>query len=641
MKKLLVLFMIIVFICSLVGCNTQSEIEEVETENSYFESEEELDVDDEVELQDESVDEEEPMELLNLNDTLLIDWYESFDNEPIEFLGMYENTFYVIVKSVFYDAILCSYDCETKEVQEIAKYFDLDRDYNFAEGYIIFYACTDEKGNNLEFMSYDCEDKNLVICSEPEFSFLNKGYGMDYLTLFNYEVFMIPLNDKIILRNPELGFHAYFDLKTGEVNSLSTSMLTNLSFEDGYFSGEYYVGNFSFMTYDPHNMDCFYYTYFTNSTFMIYRYNLSTNEDEQIYCEEYSSGYNSIAIVNDTIFLADDSAIYLVSENTATKIYLDNYSVLNPGNIMPLEWSYGSGTVFKENSTDILILKEDGTIIDIVEFLGNDDVVIKDINDYDYVLDGIIQNENSVQVDGYFYFDYFEQGDDSGVVISCIPVPKEAEYLYCKSESSDEETIFTSYFYIEQEDFENMNSYGLEYFENNFTELKTGVYEIPSNYYIMFFNSMGDYSSESSDSIDNTVVETDEIVITETIKDILNSTFIELYPSDCPELLFERNGGVAFMYQDFVLEFPISEPQEPVYLTADITCLLSGQDSYTYQELQEILGDVLKTDYNYADCAFVLSMEIDGYTLTFGQSYETYYDNLDDAVITQFRIKNN
>lgn len=424
---------------------------------------------------------------LDIMDSLVLDWDNIFEEQPRMFLGMVDNTLYFVLEDELYGSCLYSYDFDTKESKEIAKYYNLECDYNLTDDYLVFFAASDEKGQQMRLMSYSIKDQ--IITVAPAFYLDSSLNGRQEMDLSEQKIDLgIIIDNKLYFQIDDYYIVYSFDLQKNVFEVIADRTVNN-SMELDYKSSVPEC-----ITFDDFDKTCLYYTSNLHYTVMnesatypdyydefnLYKYDIASGTSQKIVSlkMDESEWVCGVSVVNGSIFLQYISGdIYQLKDNTETKVFDGASCIMTMENRMPKEAYSETGTAY-QNDACVLLLNGTG-VVSYMDYSTLGVGSFTDIKNGDmYFYDTLEIEGNTVW--GWWSLDYAKDDGEDSATVWYIPCP--GKYICSDYENiSDNKTLITSYFFVTKEDFKDYPPY-----ENKANDLPTGIYAIPSTeFYIM------------------------------------------------------------------------------------------------------------------------------------------------------------
>lgn len=411
---------------------------------------------------------------LNIKDSLVLDWDSTFKGQPKEFLGIVDNTLYFVLEDELYDSCLYSYNFDTKENKEIARYFQLSKGYHIAENYIIFFAAQDEKGEKIKLMSYNIKNNKTNVTPDLTYSDMGSEKTRDWNE--NEINLNVVVNDKLYFQLASVVYSLdlqqnVFDIivdKT-ETHSEETSSGTSIP---------------EFVTFDQFDKSHIYYTFNLRHTsdsnyydeFNLYKYDIASKTKEKVVSlktdNSSSENIQGLSVVNGNVFVQYDSGdIYQVSDNTETKVYAGPSVDLALENMLSEEAYSEIGTAFQEENA-VLVINKAG-IVSYTDYSTLDVSSLVDIKYGDMFYYATLEIEGKT-VSGCWFYDHSRGEESINATLSYIPCA--GRYIYSNYENvSDDKALVTSYFFVTKENFEDNPLY-----KDKVNDLPSGIYAVTS-----------------------------------------------------------------------------------------------------------------------------------------------------------------
>lgn len=412
-----------------------------------------------------------------INDTLLLDWNSEFDKEPSKILGIAKNKIFFTLEDELYENCLYSYNFDTKESKQLAKYFQLENDYNLSENFLLFFAATDEKGEQIELMS--CNIESLAVSIAPQLSITENGEEktVSWKNISENFSLRIVLNDSLYFQFCERIYsynlkENYFTIVTDittqpEGIALANRQALQLTFDN--------IDKTLYYAYDIQHVSENGYDY-ENDEYVIYQFNPTSSTVKNVATLKTTSYIENMAVVNGNIFLQDSNYdIYQIIDNTEKKVMSASTTEISLENMMREDAFPEITAFFNENNLDVLTINSAGNT-SIIEFSKFDAKAVLDCIDGDYITSATYSiGTGGEPVAGIWFFDNFSKDGKSGIVSSYVPCT--GKYIGSQNSKNDKgEIVTTIYLYADNTNF--------KFIDATAEEIPTGIYAIPSTHFI-------------------------------------------------------------------------------------------------------------------------------------------------------------
>ncbi len=424
---------------------------------------------------------------LNIKDSLVLDWDSTYKEQPRMFLGMVDNTLYFVLEDELYGSCLCSYNFDTKESKEIAKYYNLECDYNLTDDYLVFFAASDERGQQMRLMAYNI--KSQTTTTAPTFYLDSSSDGRREMDLSEQKIDLgIIIDNKLYFQIDDYYIVYSFDLQKNIFEVIADRTVNN-SMELDYKSSVP-----ERITFDDFDKTCFYYTSNLHYTVMnegatypdyydefnLYKYDIASGTAQKIVSlkMDESEWVYGVSVVNGNIFLQYTSGdIYQFKDNTETKVFDGASCIMTMEDRLSVEAYTETGTAY-QNEANVLVINKAGIV-------SYNDYSPLNVGSFSEIKHGDMFFYTTLEVEGntasgWWNFDYaggFDDGDASAT-IWYIPCP--GKYICSDYESiSDDQALVTSYFFVTKEDFADYPLY-----KDKANDLPSGIYAVTSTNFL-------------------------------------------------------------------------------------------------------------------------------------------------------------